>query len=343
MRSVDWAGVPECPLSAATLDGCGGASDNGAMTLHIPRLPFALDPLIAEAKRRARQRRVLVALIAVVVVAAGAVLTVELRGQGSVAPVPAVPVPANLTVLVVGESWPGRGALAPDNGGRALFHLKCDPAGGDVADPAKACAAIAAQPSLVTNPKPYYTSGQVNSGSVTAFRGFGMPAGGQPMQVCHFHPVKLCPFETPWYFRITGSVNGKPVHFGGSGEWGTQVALVDKLGLAGRYGKPLRLEPRRHGFVAMNETHRFAPGVLRPGDLVTCRVGHRYKGLPLAMSVPAHRGFGPKEASAGPGLMAIRIRADGTVLASCFARDRMPLSKRGRTTDPQNWPPKSLR
>jgi hypothetical protein len=52
------------------------------MTLHIPRLPFALDPLIAEAKRRARQRQVLMALVAVVVVAAGAVLTVELRGGG---------------------------------------------------------------------------------------------------------------------------------------------------------------------------------------------------------------------------------------------------------------------
>jgi hypothetical protein len=313
------------------------------MTLPIPRLPLSLDPLIAEAKRRARLRRVLVALIAVVLVAAGAVLTVQLRGQGSVAPVSVAPVPANLTVLVVGESWPGHGALAPANGGRALFHLKCDPARGDVADPAKACAAIAAQPSLVTNPKLYYTSGQ-DTGSVFAFPSFGMPSGGRPpMQVCHFHPARLCPFQTPWYFRITGSVDGKPVDFGGSGLWGTQVALVDKLGLAGRYGKPLRLEPRRHGFVAMNEIRTFAPGALRPGDLVTCRVGHSYKGLPLAMSVPAHRGFRPQETSAMPGLMAIRIRADGTVLASCFARERMPLSKRGRTKDPQNWPPKSLR
>src|SRR5438874_8122231 len=124
------------------------------MTVRVPHLPFSLDPLMAEAKRRARLRRLLVALVAVVVVAAGAVLTVELRGLGSVAPVP-----ANLTVLVVGESGFGHGALPRGNGGRALFHLKCDPASGNVADPAKACAAIAAQPSLVTNPKPYYTSG----------------------------------------------------------------------------------------------------------------------------------------------------------------------------------------
>jgi hypothetical protein len=40
------------------------------MTSHVPRLPFALDPLIAEAKRRARQRRVLL-VVAVILVAGG--------------------------------------------------------------------------------------------------------------------------------------------------------------------------------------------------------------------------------------------------------------------------------
>jgi hypothetical protein len=302
------------------------------MAEHVPRLRFSLDLLIAEAKRRARQRRLLVALVAVVAVAASAVLTVELRAQGSVAPVP-----ANLTVLVVGESGFGDRALPRGSGGRALFHLKCDPASGNVADPAKACAAIAAQPSLVTNPKPYYTSGPATN------LGLGRYPAGPPKQVCHFHPAKLCPAETPWYFRISGSVNGKPVHFGGAGLWGTQVALVDKLGLAGPHGTPLRLEPQRHGFVAMNQTHSFSPGVLRPGDLVTCRANHSYKGFPLAMSVPAHRGYKAEETSAMPGLMAIRIRADGTVLASCFPRDRMPLSRRGRTMYPKNWPPKDLR
>jgi hypothetical protein len=280
------------------------------MTLHIPRLPFALDPLIAEARRRARQRRVVVALIAVAVVAAGAALTVELRGVGA-----AAPVPANLTVLVVGDS----GSFG-QSGWRALFHLKCDPASGNVADPARACAAIAAQPSLVTDPKPYCSV--VSSGCV--------PSDGPA-------PV------SPWYFRITGSVGGKPVHFEGEGTWAPQVALVDKLGLAGPHGNPLRLEPRRHGFVAVNQTHRFAPGVMRPGDLITCRVDQRYKGPPLAMTVPVHRGLGPYEASSTPGLMAVRIRADGAVLASCLARNRLPLDKRGRTIDPPGWPPKSLR
>jgi hypothetical protein len=98
------------------------------MSVHVPRLPLSLDPLIAEAKRRARQRRVLLALVVSAVVAAGAVLGFEFRGLGSV-----TPVPAKLTVLAVGQ-----------NGGRALFHLRCHPASGNVAAPAKACAAIAA-------------------------------------------------------------------------------------------------------------------------------------------------------------------------------------------------------
>jgi hypothetical protein len=65
-----------------TIDVHGGASDDGAMTLHAWRLPFALDPLIREAKRRARQRRVLGVLG--VVLAAGLVagLTLALRSPG---------------------------------------------------------------------------------------------------------------------------------------------------------------------------------------------------------------------------------------------------------------------
>jgi len=193
------------------------------MTAHIPRLPFALDPLIAEAKRRARQRRLLVVLVVVVVVAAAAVLTVEQRGLGSV---PAL-VPARLTVLAVGTS------------GRALFHLRCDPAAGNVAQPAKACAAIAAQPSLVTHPKPYYDMG-----------------------------------PNTWYFTITGRLNGMSVHFSGESSWTPQMPLIDKLGLAGPHGQPLRLEPRRDGSIALNQTRTFAPGVLRQGDLINCRFYH---------------------------------------------------------------------
>jgi hypothetical protein len=257
------------------------------MATGVARLGFALDLLIAEAKRRARQRRTLVLLVAAAAVAAVVVLTIELSAPGSVAPVP-----ARLTVLAV-----------RDNGGRALFHLRCDPAGGNVADPAKACAAIAAQPSLVTDPKPFYDGG--NNGA---------------------------------YFTITGRLNGKPVHFGGESDWTPQMQLIDKLGLAGPHGQPLHLEPSRHGFVGLNRTRTFAPGVLRPGDLVTCRVHHSYQGVPLAMSVPLHRGFGSRRGTT-PGVMAVRVGRDGAVIASCLARNRMPLDKRGRTVLPPGWPP----
>ena len=214
-------------------------------------------------------------------------LGVELRGLGSI-----TQVPAKLTVLAVGET-----------GGRALFHLRCVPAGGDVAQPAKACAAIAAQPSLVTNPKPFFDMG-----------------------------------PNTWYFTITGRLKGKPVHFSGESSWTPQFALIDKLGLAGPHGQPLRLEPGRHGSVGVGRTHTFAPGVLRPGDLVTCRVHHGYQGPRLAMSVPIHRGFGGYS-GATPGVIAVRVRADGAVIASCIARDQLPLSKRGRTRLPDGWPP----
>src|SRR5881392_1977784 len=61
------------------LDGRLGASDNGAMTAHLARLPLSLNPLMAEAKRRMRKRRVLIAALAVLIgggaAAAGVVLT----------------------------------------------------------------------------------------------------------------------------------------------------------------------------------------------------------------------------------------------------------------------------
>lgn len=229
----------------------------------------------------------LVLLVVVAAVAAGIGLTIELSAPGSVAPVP-----ARLTVLAV-----------RDNGGRAIFHLRCDPAGGDVADPAKACAAIAAQPSLVTDPKPFYDGG--NNGA---------------------------------YFTIAGRLNGRPVHFSGESDWTPQMQLIDKLGLAGPHGQPLHLEPSRQGFVGLNQTRTFAPGALRPGDRVTCRVHHGYQGLPLALSVPIHRGFGTMRGAA-PGVIAVRIRDDGAVIASCLARNRLPLDKRGRTILPPGWPP----
>lgn len=56
------------------------------MTLRAPRLPFSLDPLIAEAKRRARQRRVLIALGILLAAALAAGLTFAFRSPGGGSP-----------------------------------------------------------------------------------------------------------------------------------------------------------------------------------------------------------------------------------------------------------------
>jgi hypothetical protein len=64
------------------------------MTLPVPRLPFSLDPLIAEAKRRMRRRRLILA--ALVLLGAGAVTGIVLltRPPGSSSTPPAAAPPA---------------------------------------------------------------------------------------------------------------------------------------------------------------------------------------------------------------------------------------------------------
>lgn len=64
---------------SASLDVETGASDTSPMTAHVVRLRLSVDPLMAEARRRMRQRRVLVAALAMPVAAgtAGAVLALR--------------------------------------------------------------------------------------------------------------------------------------------------------------------------------------------------------------------------------------------------------------------------
>jgi hypothetical protein len=57
------------------------ASDNGSMTVHVPRLSLSLDPLIAEAKRRMRRRRCLVVVATVALGAGAAGALLALRGS----------------------------------------------------------------------------------------------------------------------------------------------------------------------------------------------------------------------------------------------------------------------
>jgi len=70
------------------------------MTIRALRLPFGIDPLIADAKRRARQRRVLVALAVVLVAGGGA-------GAAFVAATPSAPTtgPRPIQAALVGSEW----------------------------------------------------------------------------------------------------------------------------------------------------------------------------------------------------------------------------------------------
>ena len=89
------------------------------MTARAPRLPLSLDPLIAEAKQRARRRRFLIAAVALLVVgAAGA--AVALRGSTPPARItPAAtktPVPP-LSNLAARAMWCGDAYNASGRGG----------------------------------------------------------------------------------------------------------------------------------------------------------------------------------------------------------------------------------
>ena len=56
------------------------------MTVRVPRLPFSVDPLIAEAKKRARQRRLLIALAVLLLAGMTAGLTSAFRSPGGGSP-----------------------------------------------------------------------------------------------------------------------------------------------------------------------------------------------------------------------------------------------------------------
>jgi hypothetical protein len=152
------------------------------MTVHVPEFPFSRDPLMAEAKHRMRRRRVLAGAVALVLAAAAVGVGIELASRAG--PVGAAS-PTNLTLQVTNGY-----------GYRAVFHLTCHPPSGNLPRPAKACAAIAAQPSLITRPRPF-----------------------------------MC-WGTVFDLGIAGRMNSRSIHTKVSTCWTPQVALIRKLGLS---------------------------------------------------------------------------------------------------------------
>lgn len=165
------------------------------------------------------------------------------------------------------------------NVGQAVFHLDCGPTGGDISDPAAACAALGRDPTLVTSPKPFNCIGGTTS----------------------------------WFdMTISGRLAGKPVREKLATCWTPQMATLKKLGLAHSLMRHIR--ERRHGNVLPGVPHDFPPGTLRPGDALDCGILHRLElGIPdtfgsigsvgtanLTLSATRHRD-GSVTASCHPG------------------------------------------
>jgi len=169
-------------------------------------------------------------------------------------------------------------AVNPDVG-RARYELRCDPPGGDVPDPERACAALAADPKLVTDPEPFTCIGGTFSW---------------------------------WALTLSGRFRGEDVETHVSTCWTRQMALIDVLGLGP--GHP-RLLPRRTRTLHGGQSTTFAAGELEPGDLVVCLAqGKRLEvGVGFAGDGPRQVGWDPT-----PSVWAsLETLADGRVHAEC--------------------------
>ena len=166
--------------------------------------------------------------------------------------------------------------------GRAAFHLTCSPSGGDLRNPARACAAVAADPQLVTNPKPFGCIGGLFSW---------------------------------WDVTITGRLHGRQVRTHTSTCWTPQMAMIGRLGI-GWQSLRAHLQPRRRKTVVPGVPHTFPAGTLRPGDLVTCEIlGHKLEdGIPIGYETSS-TGYGGKNVTSVT--LSVTHNRDGSVTASC--------------------------
>lgn len=168
------------------------------------------------------------------------------------------------------------------NVGQAVFHLDCGPVGGDVSDPSSACAALGHDPTLITSPQPF-------------------PCLGGP---------------SSWFdMTISGRLAGKRVHRKFSTCWTSQMATLDKLGLAKSLER--HVLRRRHGLVLPGLKRTFPPGALRPGDLVACTILHHrlQLGIPDTIGSIGSTGIGGGDVVSVT--LSARRSADGSVAASC--------------------------
>jgi hypothetical protein len=167
--------------------------------------------------------------------------------------------------------------------GRSVFHLDCAPAGGDLPNPSRACAALADSPQLVTKPKPFVCAGGTFSW---------------------------------WDITISGQLNGRPIDRVFSTCWTPQMATLGRFGMSWAMLQK-HLLPRRHEAVLAGTIRVFAAGVLRPADLVTCDI----RGHHLALGVPNDTGPGASVGYGGGNIVSVTLTVtrheDGSVRATC--------------------------
>lgn len=167
--------------------------------------------------------------------------------------------------------------------GRAVFHLQCDPSGGDMPNPTKACAALAEQPDLITNPKPF---------------------------VCRGGP------QSQWLIKISGRFNEQLPNLSFSTCWTFQTPLIARFGLTWKILRK-HLVPRRRQSLRAGRTARFPPGALRATDLVSCDIlGHH-----LAVGVPVEAGGSATMSYGGTHpivVLTVTHNRDGSVTARCY-------------------------
>jgi len=114
--------------------------------------------------------------------------------------------------------------------GRAVFHLRCGPPGGDVPDSAKACAALDQRPELVTSPEQFVCRGGPGSHWVVQINGW---MSGQTIRQS---------FETCWTLQmpmleqleLTWEVLGSIWFPGATDPWPQVQRVASRLAFYGR-------------------------------------------------------------------------------------------------------------
>jgi hypothetical protein len=167
--------------------------------------------------------------------------------------------------------------------GRAQFHLSCDPPGGDLPDPAQACAALSKTPELLQHPKPFVCAGGMFSW---------------------------------WEIEIRGRFDGEPIVTDVSTCWTTQMELLKAFGMDDNV-LGAHMLPRAHKEVLPGTTHVFAPGEIQVADVVTCDIrGHHLEvGVPVYTGGPVTVGY--DGLNIAPVAMTVERRDDGSVEVAC--------------------------